>query len=145
VRREDEPAMLAFLRGLSEESRLLRFFSAGADLVGQARRFTQADGSEAYGLIATVGGGGEIVGHAGYVRVNGGHGRGGVCDRRPAPGSRPRDRAARPPRHARPRQGIETFTAVVRPDNHRMIEVFRESGFPVEVHVALTSSALPCD
>src|SRR5215218_347006 len=30
--------------------------------------------------------------------------------------------------------GIETLTAVVLPDNHAMIEVFRESGFPVDVH-----------
>ena len=29
--------------------------------------------------------------------------------------------------------GIETFTAEVLPHNHRMIEVFRESGFPVEL------------
>ena len=27
-------------------------------------------------------------------------------------------------------QGIEVFTALVLPDNHRMIKVFRESGFP---------------
>ena len=30
--------------------------------------------------------------------------------------------------------GIETFTAEVLPHNHRMIEVFRDSGFPVELH-----------
>ena len=29
--------------------------------------------------------------------------------------------------------GISTFVAEVLPDNHRMIEVFRESGFPVEL------------
>jgi hypothetical protein len=28
--------------------------------------------------------------------------------------------------------GIETFTAQVLPHNHRMISVFRDSGFPVE-------------
>ena len=31
------------------------------------------------------------------------------------------------------RHGISTFTAEVLPANHRMIEVFRESGFPVEM------------
>ena len=31
-------------------------------------------------------------------------------------------------------QGIASFTAEVLPSNHRMIEVFRESGFPVETH-----------
>ena len=29
--------------------------------------------------------------------------------------------------------GISVFTAEVMPENHRMIEVFRESGFPVEM------------
>jgi hypothetical protein len=30
-------------------------------------------------------------------------------------------------------QGIETFVAEVLPDNRRMLEVFRESGFPMQV------------
>ncbi len=133
VRRADELAMLAFLRGLSDESRLLRFFSAGADLPGQARRFAAADGSLAYGLIATAGAG-EIVGHAGYVRegadsaevafaiAEARQGRGLATVLLAHLAARARE------------QGIVTFTAVVRPDNHRMVEVFRESGFPVEVH-----------
>jgi acetyl coenzyme A synthetase (ADP forming)-like protein len=147
VRREDEPAMLAFLRGLSEESRLLRFFSAGADLVGQARRFTQADGSEAYGVIATAGGGGEIVGHAGYVRVTADTAEVAFAIADPRQG---RGLAtvllAHLAAHAHD-QGILTFTAVVRPDNHRMIEVFRESGFPVEVQagVDIVCVALPTE
>ncbi|MGD0980935.1 MAG: GNAT family N-acetyltransferase, partial [Solirubrobacteraceae bacterium] len=130
----DEAAMLAFLRGLSEESRLLRFFSAGTDLVRQARHFTQADGSEAYGLIATAGGGGEIVGHAAYVRAKPDTAEVAFAIADPRQG---RGLAtvllAHLATHAHA-QGIETFTAVVRPDNHRMIEVFRESGFLVEVH-----------
>ena len=43
--------------------------------------------------------------------------------------------------------GISVFTAEVMPENHRMIEVFRESGFPVEmssrpgsIHVELPTS-----
>jgi hypothetical protein len=30
-------------------------------------------------------------------------------------------------------QGIDTFTAVVLPGNHRMISMFRESGYPVRL------------
>ena len=33
-------------------------------------------------------------------------------------------------------RGITTFTATVLPENRRMISVFRESGFPVEVHAS---------
>ena len=31
-------------------------------------------------------------------------------------------------------EGIETLTAIVMPENHAMIGVFRDSGFPVSVH-----------
>jgi acetyl coenzyme A synthetase (ADP forming)-like protein len=147
VSARDEPALLAFLRALSADSRLLRFFSAGADLVGQARQFAQADGATAYGLIATTGSTREIVGHAGYVRESAdsaevafaiaetrqGHGLATLL-------------LAHLATHAHD-QGISTFTAVVRPDNHRMIGVFRESGFPVEVHAGsdIVSVALPTE
>ena len=33
-------------------------------------------------------------------------------------------------------RGVTTFTATVLPENKRMISVFRESGFPVEVHAS---------
>ena len=34
-------------------------------------------------------------------------------------------------------RGVTTFTATVLPENRRMISVFRESGFPVEVHASV--------
>ena len=64
---EDEAAMLGFLRELSPQTRGLRFFTAGPDLTREASRSVAVDGSDAYGLLATVGSAGEIVGHAGYV------------------------------------------------------------------------------
>jgi acetyl coenzyme A synthetase (ADP forming)-like protein len=130
---DDEPSIATFLEGLSEQSRLLRFFSAGANLRGQAHRFADVDGVSAYGLVATLGAAGEIVGHAGYV-----------CDGHEAAevafaiadAVQGRGLAttllAHLAAHASAQQ-ITTFTAVTRPDNHGMIEVFRESGFPVEV------------
>jgi len=147
VRPEDEPMMLAFLRGLSEESRLLRFFSAGSDLAEQARRFTQTGGSDACGLIATAGSGAEIVGHAGYVRVTAETAEVAFAIADPRQG---RGLAtvllAHLAAHARD-DGIATFTAVVRPDNHRMIDVFRQSGFPVEVRAdaGVVRVALPTE
>jgi acetyl coenzyme A synthetase (ADP forming)-like protein len=133
VGRDDEAAMLGFLQGLSERSRVLRFFSAAADMAGQARRAVDVDGVDAYGLVAVRGVAGEIVGHAGYVREDAasaevafaiadayqGHGLATVLLAHLAAAARP--------------HGIATFTAVVLPENHRMIDVFRESGFPVEV------------
>jgi acetyl coenzyme A synthetase (ADP forming)-like protein len=144
---DDEPGLLAFLRALSDQSRLLRFFSAGADLAGQARQFAQVDGELAYGLIATTGGTGEIVGHAGYVResTDSAEVAFAIAEARQGRGLATvllAHLATNAHEH-----GVSTFTAVVRPDNHRMIEVFRESGFPVEVHAGadVVSVALPTE
>ncbi len=129
----DEAAIGEFLRQLSERSRLLRFFSAGADLRDQARRFADVDGVSAYGLIATLGTAGEIVGHAGYVRAGSDSAEVAFAI---ADAFQGRGLAttllAHLAAHASAQQ-VSTFTAVTRPDNHGMIEVFRESGFPVEV------------
>ena len=125
--------MVAFLEGLSLRSRALRFFSAATDLGGQARRSADVDGIDAYGLIATAGPVGGIVGHAGYVREDE-----VTAEVAFAIGEAYQGRGlattllAHLAAHARA-QGVGTFTAEVLPENHRMIDVFRESGFPVEV------------
>jgi acetyl coenzyme A synthetase (ADP forming)-like protein len=133
VRHEDEAAMASFLRALSQRSRALRFFSAATDLDGQARRTVDVDGAGAHGLIALRGPAGEIVGHAGYVRDEDGaaevafaiadayQGRGLATALLGHLAGAARD------------HGITSFIAEVLPENHRMIDVFRESGFPVEV------------
>ena len=38
--------------------------------------------------------------------------------------------------------GIQQFEAIVLPENHRMIDVFRESGFPVEVQAGVAQLVL---
>jgi len=71
VRPDDELRLLAFLRMLSEQSRVLRFFSPTSDTaLGQmARRETQVDYTRHYGLVATRGADDEIVGHALYAAI----------------------------------------------------------------------------
>ena len=126
--------MLAFLEGLSERSRALRFFSAATDLAGQARRAVDVESGETFGLVAIAGPAGEIVGHGVHVAESAetaevafaiaesyqGRGLATVL-------------LARLASHAH-EHGIAVFHAVVLPENHQMIDVFRESGFPVEVH-----------
>ena len=67
VRPDDEPRLLAFLQGLSEESRTLRFFSPAVNLATEAHRSAQVDYERTFGLIATVGAEDRIVGHALYA------------------------------------------------------------------------------
>ena len=129
VRPEDEPGLEALLDGLTLQSRYLRFFSGATDLHAAAQF-----GATAAGVVAVAGDPGEIVGHALYVRegdhraevafevADAWHGRGiGTLLLGAAA-----DQAAT--------EGITTLTAIVLPENHAMIELLRDSGFPVEVH-----------
>jgi acetate---CoA ligase (ADP-forming) len=135
VRPDDQPALSRFLGGLSEEARYLRFFTGGVNFERQARAAAALCDDKGRGLIALAGRPERIVGHAEYIHesparaevafeVAGdwqGHGIATVLLAQLA-----HDAAA---------CGIETFTATVLPSNHRMIAVFRDSGFSVDVSV----------
>ena len=133
----DEPELRSLLDGLSIESRTLRFFSAGADVHRAATYMASLTPERGRALVAVTGEPERIVAHAAYVReedasraevafevADDWQGRGistlllahlselAIAD------------------------GIETFTAVVLPDNRRMIQVFRDSGFAVDVKSA---------
>lgn len=66
----DEVALLAFLGGLSLDSRRLRFFSAAVDLRAEVHRGAAEDDIDHHGVLAVAPGRG-IVGHAIFVRVPG--------------------------------------------------------------------------
>src|SRR5215212_196403 len=132
VRAGDVDGLRALLAGMSDNSRWLRFLSAGANLDRAAA--AGADPRDGAGLVVTAGSPERIVAHAMYAKeaperaelafevADDWHGRGiatillahlaGVAS------------AA----------GVRTFVAYVHPSNRRMIGVFRDSGFPVEVH-----------
>jgi xylulose-5-phosphate/fructose-6-phosphate phosphoketolase len=65
---DDEHALWQFLTELSDDSRRLRFFTAGADLRAEARRGAAADDVHHHGIVALVPGRG-VVGHATCVRA----------------------------------------------------------------------------
>ena len=66
VRAEDEDAMLTFLEGLDQGSRMFRFFSAGTDLEAAAHLMADVDYSRMYGLIAVRGANDEVVAQGNY-------------------------------------------------------------------------------
>jgi hypothetical protein len=59
IRPDDEARLLSFLRLLSPDSRLLRFFSAGVDLSAAAQRDANVDYGRTFGLVAVSGPGSE--------------------------------------------------------------------------------------
>jgi acyl-CoA synthetase (NDP forming)/RimJ/RimL family protein N-acetyltransferase len=143
----DVPQLTDFLEGLSPEARRLRFFTGAPDLHSAARAAATASERRALGLIATAGDSGQIVGHAGFEPI--GDGTAEIAFE-VADGMRGQGLAttlmAQLATHARER-GINTFLAEVMPENRRMLDVFRESGFPMEMtstgaelHVRLTTA-----
>jgi acetate---CoA ligase (ADP-forming) len=133
---DDEPRILAFLHGLSERSRSLRFFAPASDtvLAGEARRAATAATREGFGLVATMGAEERIVGHALYEIMGDGHAETAyaVADEYQGRGlgtillGHLAEIAAS--------RGIHVFEAIVLPDNLRMLDVFRQSGFPTSTH-----------
>jgi acetate---CoA ligase (ADP-forming) len=132
VRDDDTAAMRAFFDALSVESIGLRFF--GVPNVDWVTKWAvDVEGADRYALVATTGPRQAIVAHGAYVRAGGdraevafvvadawqGHGIATIMLGQLAAAA-----------HA---EGITLFTAEVLPHNHRMIDVFRNSGFPLEL------------
>jgi acetyl coenzyme A synthetase (ADP forming)-like protein len=138
VREDDEPRLVAFLSGLSEESRRFRFFRATSRtyLEEVSHQQVGVDSRRDYGIVATEGHEGRVVGHAEYLDMGKdtaevsftiadayqGRGLGTILL-----GELARIAST---------NGIGTFRAVVMPDNYRMLSVFRESGFRLSVDAA---------
>ena len=131
IRGEDEEEVHRFLEGLDPESRMFRFFSLGTDLQAAAHSMVDVDYTRSYGLVATRGD--AVVGQGIFI----GDGSEGaevafaVADRLQGMGLGTLLLAHLA--EVASDNGIPVFWAEVMPGNHRMIEVFRESGFPVEM------------
>jgi acetyl coenzyme A synthetase (ADP forming)-like protein len=133
--REDDAArILAFLSGLSEESRYLRFHGAPSLTPELIERFLEPDWTERGALVGTLsnGGGDRIVALGSYARLRDAtsaevafavedelQGRG--------IGTRLLEQLAELAADA----GIERFVAEVMPSNRAMLRVFEEAGFEV--------------
>jgi acetyl coenzyme A synthetase (ADP forming)-like protein len=131
VRHDDEPAIRAFLHGLSREAIGFRFFGA-PDLEWVTSWSLDVDYADRFALIAETGEPSQIVSHASYIRIDAGRAEVAflVADAWQGHGISTimlAHLAAVADQH-----GISTFTADVLPANHRMIGVFRHSGFPIE-------------
>jgi RimJ/RimL family protein N-acetyltransferase len=133
VTAEDAPAVHAFLEGLSPKSIALRFFSSFPDLDRAVRWATDVDDQRRYGLIATSSTDGRVVAHAGWEREpdqpEGAEIAFAIADAMQHNGLgtillgqliQTADRA-----------GVAVLSAEVLPQNHRMLHVFHDSGFPV--------------
>ena len=133
IRPDDREAMRAFLAALSPEARQFRFFSGAVDVDGAAASAVAAEPPDSHGLVA-VRGDNEIVAHALYARLDD---EAAEVAFAVADSMRGHGIATTLLAHlaeAAEDAGISRLEAVMMPENHRMIEVFRESGFDARAH-----------
>ena len=134
VRASDEPALLEFLRGLPSEDRRLRFFGLGNNLARTAHDEADVDYARRFGLVVTVTPEEHLVGHAMYVATEATRAEVAFTI---APEYQSQGLATLllgQLAEVAAAQGITTFEATMLPENRRMLDVFRGSGFPVETH-----------
>jgi acetate---CoA ligase (ADP-forming) len=135
VRAEDAAAVQVFFKGLSPKSIALRFFSSFPDLDRAVRWATQVDDQHRYGLIATSSADGRVVAHAGWEREPDHPERAEVAFA-----------IADAMQHnglgtillgqliqAADQVGVAVLSAEVLHQNHRMLHVFRDGGFPLTI------------
>ena len=136
TRAGDEPAILAFLTGLSLESRYFRFFSGAPNLNEAAHRAAISEIRERCNLIALAGAVPTIVAQAGYVRGEGDRAEVAFAVADTFQGRGISTILLGQLAEIAHAVGISTFDASVLSENHRMIGVFRESGFKVSTHAS---------
>jgi acyl-CoA synthetase (NDP forming)/RimJ/RimL family protein N-acetyltransferase len=130
VQPSDARALRDFLAELSEESRRLRYFSGGVNVERAAHHAVDVDGDERFGVVALQAG--RVIAHAEYARF-GDEGWAEasfmVADRFQGQGL-----ATTMLAHlagVAESAGVHFFQAEVLAENHRMVGVFRDSGFAV--------------
>ncbi len=131
----DATGLVDFLRGLDPESRWLRFASVGGDLEARARGWAIPERQGDCSLVAEteIAGATRIIGNGNYLVVDGTMAEAAfvVADEYQGRGVATLllEELARRANEA----GITTFLAEILPENARMLQVFRASGFPLRV------------
>jgi len=132
IRPEDEEQLARFFASLSLESRVFRFFAAVANAGASIKRMIDVDYASRYGLVALAGAQHEIVGHAMYVLMDARKAELALAVADPYQGKGLGTILLGQLAQAAAESGIDVLEAVVRPENHRMLEVLRQSGFPLQ-------------
>lgn len=132
VHPRDEDTLLALFSELEPASQAFRFFSGAVDLDRVAQQMASVDYQGRYGLIATRGPDSHAIGHGVYIKIAEGEAEVAFAVLDELQGLGLGTILLAHLAEVAGENGIATFVAEVLPQNHRMIEMFRESGFPVE-------------
>ena len=153
ARVDDVESLRTFLKGLSSESRRLRFLSLGVDADRMATAGADVDYRDRFALVATAGPQGSIVAHGLYVRGESDRAEIAIAVADAYQGRGLGTIMLGQLGEAAADSGISTFEADVHPSNKKMIDVLRDSGFPartehkdgslrIEVPIRLSAEAM---
>jgi acetyl coenzyme A synthetase (ADP forming)-like protein len=132
VRTSDKQAIRRFLEGLSEDSLGFRFFGI-PNLDWVTAWSVDVDYADRFGLVVESGSPRWIVAHAIYIRGEPTRAEVAFVVAEEWQGKGISTVLLAQLAEVAEAHGITTFIAHVLPPNHRMIEMFRESGFPVRM------------
>jgi acetate---CoA ligase (ADP-forming) len=130
VRADDNAAIREFLGALSRESIGFRFFGV-PNLDWAASWSVDVDYADRFALVAEGGSPRRILAHAAYVRLDSDRAEIAFLVADDWQGLGISTILLAHLAEVAAQHGITTFVGEVLPDNHRMIDVVRESGFPV--------------
>lgn len=141
----DDQSLLALFESLSEESRWLRFLSVakGAALAAEATRETNLDST--VGLLAFSGPDERVVGHAFYAGLDESRAEVAFTIADDFQGRGLGTLLLCQLAEIAAANGIESFEAEVAAANSAMLNVFRESGFPIEIEQRTHGCIYPSD
>jgi acetate---CoA ligase (ADP-forming) len=141
VRADEGEQIRTFLEGLSPESIGFRFFGA-PDLNWVTAWSVDVDYADRFALVAVHGATPAIVAHAAYVRTHDDRAEVAFLVADSFHGQGIATILLAHLASIAEVHGITTFTAEVLPHNHKMIEVFRESGFRVDMRATPDAIAI---
>ena len=133
VRADDAPAVREFLAALSPDSIGYRFFDT-PNLDWATKWSVDVDYTDRFALVVESGNPRAIVAHALYVRMGADRAEVAFVVADAWQGRGISTILLAHLAEVAGAHGISTFVAEVLPHNRRMIDVFRRSGFPVELH-----------
>ncbi len=132
---QDAQAIRAFLEAVSRDSISFRFFGI-PDLDWVTNWAVDVDYADRYALVAETGSPARIVAHAAYIRSAPERAEVAFLVADELQGHGIATTLLAHLATAAEQNGITTFTAEVMGANHRMLETFRESGFPVDIRAS---------
>ncbi len=134
ARPTDREALEDYFIALTDESRRLRFWGQSVDIGEQARNAVEIDYADHLTLLAFAGRDSErVLGGAQYIRQGRAVAEIAMSVRDELQGKGLASILIAHLADAAREHGIDVFHADVLPENHRMIEVFRRTGFPVSM------------